>query len=132
MQMLKLKIIWHIWNLGHWLSQYFSDWIYVPPLSILIYSLLSYSVEGRAVKKAGIRELLQNVDNIKSQPKTQTHFQFVIFYATGSFFHDGPIMGRNNIRWQHRKDLLNKLKPHLLCAVENQNAESYLKSNSEY
>lgn len=43
-----------------------------------------------------------------------------------------PVMGRDNIRWEKRKSLVNNLKPHLVCAVENQNSEMYMKQNSRY
>ncbi|XP_048730975.1 uncharacterized protein LOC125648095 isoform X5 [Ostrea edulis] len=112
------------------------------------YYTKEYSEKGSIDVKGEVRRVgnskIVSVSCHMNIPKSRPILRWVIWWIMwwrakpdsspkmigGSFFHDGPIMGRNNIRWQHRKDLLNKLKPHLLCAVENQNAESYLKSNN--
>ncbi|XP_065939794.1 uncharacterized protein [Magallana gigas] len=39
-------------------------------------------------------------------------------------------MGRNNLRWEKRNNLVTNLKPHLVCAVENMNSEIYMKRNN--
>lgn len=50
----------------------------------------------------------------------------------GSYLNDMPVMGRDNIRWEKRNNLVTNLKPHLVCAVENMNSEMHMLQNSWY
>lgn len=48
----------------------------------------------------------------------------------GSYLNDMPVMGRDNIRWEKRNNLVTNLKPHLVCAVENMNSEMHMLQNN--
>ncbi|XP_065940063.1 uncharacterized protein [Magallana gigas] len=60
------------------------------------------------------------------RPKTAKTYGLI----AASDLNDMPVMGRNNLRWEKRNNLVTNLKPHLVCAVENMNSEIYMKQNN--